>query len=76
MENKYKSINFITGPGTNIEGDILPEIFSNINKKMIFNYILSKNKDSYDKTYKEKEIEILKEQINSLQKNMQEEYTR
>lgn len=76
MENKYKSLKFITGPGVTIEGESLPEIFSLRDKRITFNYILSKNKDSYDKTYKEKEIENLKQQMNSLQKTMQEEHTK
>jgi len=76
MDNKYKKLNFLTGPGTTIGGENLPEIFLSGEKRIILNYILSKNKDSYDKTYKEKEIENLKAQMNSLQKNMQEEYTK
>jgi len=76
MDNKYKSLKFITGPGVTIEGENLPQIFSLRDKRIVFNYILSKNSDSYDKTYKEKEIENLKIQMNSLQKTMQEEYTK
>lgn len=76
MDNKYKSINLITGPGNTVYGENLLETLEQKDKSLKFNYILSKNKDTYDKTYKEKEIEILKIEMSGLQKTMQEEYTK
>jgi len=76
MNNKFKSLNLITGPGTTVYGESLMEALEPRDKHLKLNFILSKNKDSYDKTYKEKEIEDLKLQMNDLKKTMQEEYTK
>ena len=76
MDNKYKSVNLITGPGCTVYGENLLETLEQKDKYLKFNFILSKNKDTYDKTYKEKEIEVLKKEMIDLKKNMQEEYTK
>lgn len=76
MDNKYKTLNLITGPGCTVYGENLLETLEQKDKYLKLNFILSKNKDSYDKTYKEKEIEILKKDMIDLKKNMQEEYTK
>jgi len=75
-ENKYKSLNLITGPGCTVYGENLLETLEKKDKLIKLNFILSKNKESYNKTYKEKEIEMLKLEMNQLKKNMQEEYTK
>ncbi len=76
MENKYKSLNLITGPGCTVYGENLLETLEQKDKYLKLNFILSKNKDNYDKTYKEKEIERMKKEMIDLKKNMQEEYTK
>lgn len=76
MDNKYKTVNLITGPGCTVYGENLLETLEPKDKYLKLNFILSKNKDTYDKTYKEKEIERLKKDMVDLKKNMQEEYTK
>jgi hypothetical protein len=76
MDNKYKTFNLITGPGCTVYGENLLETLEQKDKIFKLNFILSKNKDSYDKTYREKEIERLKNDMIDLKKNMQEEYTK
>lgn len=66
----------MTGPGTTVYGESLFDGLESKDKLIRLNFILSKNKDSYDKTYKEKEIEKLKYQMVDLKKGMQEEYTK
>lgn len=66
----------MTGPGNTVYGESLFDGLESKDKLIRLNFILSKNKDSYDKTYKEKEIEKLKYQMVDLKKGMQEEYTK
>lgn len=76
MTNKYKTLKLITGIGNTVYGESLFEALDSKDRIFKFNFILSKNKDTYDKTYKEKEIEKLKLEMSEIQKTMQEEYTK
>ena len=67
-DNAYSSI-YMINKGKTLSGD---NVFIN-NKKSVpvkFNFILSLNKISYDKTYKEEEIKVLKDSISELRQQL------
>jgi hypothetical protein len=76
MDNNFRVANLITGPGVTVYGESLYDPIDSDDKVIKVNYIVSKNKDNYDKTYREKEIEEIKGQMESLKKSMIEEYNR
>lgn len=76
MDNNFRVANLITGPGVTVYGESLYDPIDSDDKVIKVNYIVSKNKDNYDKTYREKEIEEIKGQMESLKKSMIDEYNR
>jgi hypothetical protein len=65
-----------TGPGETIYGEQLYEPLDADDKVIKVTFIISKNKDSYDKTFREKEIEEIKWQMESMKKSMVDEYNK
>ncbi len=53
VNNNYRSEYLITGPGLSLSGENLFEILDIEDRKIKLSLIISKNKDSYDKMYKE-----------------------
>lgn len=71
-ENIFRSIYFITGNATTVYGDhLFPLELGDQDLKV--NFVLSLNKDSYDKTYKEEEISKLQNEIHKLRQNLEED---
>lgn len=70
MENFYSSI-YLSTKGENLNGEKMACI--SISKPLRLNFIISQNKDSYDKTYKEQEIAILKDEIVQLHQKLADE---
>lgn len=70
MNNNYRSEYLITGPGLSLNGENLFEIQDIEDKKIKISFIISKNKDSYDKMYKEEEINLLKSELDLVRKTL------
>lgn len=76
MDNNYRTTNLITGPGMTVYGEYLYDSLESEDKNIKINFILSKNKESIDKTYKEKEIELMKSRIDLMKKTMQDDFSK
>ena len=68
--NTYRSEYLITGPGLSLSGENLFEIQDIEDRKIKISFIISKNKDSYDKMYKEEEINVLKSELDLVRKTL------
>lgn len=68
--NNYRSEYLITGPGLSLFGENLFEIQDVEDRKIKLSFIISKNKDSYDKMYKEEEINVLKSELDLVRKTL------
>jgi len=75
-ENNFRTGAFITGPGMTVYGEHMFELNSQEEKIIKMNFILSKNKETFEKTHKENEVEEIKAQMEQMRKSLIDDYNR
>jgi hypothetical protein len=73
-ENNFQNAHLITGPGMTVYGDYLWDPLELTDRLIKINFILSKNKEPIDKTFKEQEIKDLSNDIEIMKKSLINEH--
>ena len=73
-ENNFQKAHLITGPGMTVYGDYLWDPLELTDRLIKINFILSKNKEPIDKTFKEQEIKDLNKDIEIMKKSLINEH--
>ena len=73
-ENNFQKAHLITGPGMTVYGDYLWDPLELTDRLIKINFILSKNKEPIDKTFKEQEIKDLNKDIEFMKKSLINEH--
>ena len=73
-ENNFQKAHLITGPGMTVYGDYLWDPLDLTDRLIKINFILSKNKEPIDKTFKEQEIKDLNKDIEIMKKSLINEH--